>query len=88
MRYSHTIDPRTGRPITHRLASASVVHQSCTYADGLATAINVMGPEKGLAFGEERDLAVFMVVRAEGGFEEKMTSAFEKLKGRKSPIKF
>ena len=79
VRYSHTLDPRTGQPITHSLASVSVVHQSCLYADGLATAINVMGPEKGFAFAEARGLAAFMIVRQGDGFAEKMTSQFEKL---------
>ncbi len=79
VRYSHTLDPRTGQPITHGLASVSVVHQSCLYADGLATAINVMGPEKGFAFAEARGLAAFMIVRQGDGFAEKMTSQFEKL---------
>ena len=79
VRYSHTIDPRTGRPITHALASVSVINKSCAYADGLATAINVMGPEKGFAFAEKRNLAVFMIVRQEDGFVEKMTESFEEL---------
>ena len=79
VRYSHTLDPRTGQPITHGLASVSVVHQSCLYADGLATAINVMGPEKGFAFAEARGLTAFMIVRQGDGFVEKMTSQFEKL---------
>ena len=79
IRYSHTIDPRTGRPITHALASVTVLHKSCAYADGLATAINVMGPEKGIAFAEKRNLAVFMIIRQGDGFVEKMTSDFEKL---------
>ena len=82
VRYSHTIDPRTGRPISHRLASVSVVHKSCTYADGLATAINVMGPLKGLAFAEERNLAVLLVARNGDRFEEKMTAEFEAMLGR------
>ncbi len=79
VRYSHTIDPRTGRPITHALASVTVLHKSCAYADGLATAINVMGPEKGFAFAEKRNLAVFMIVRQGDEFLEKMTSNFKKM---------
>lgn len=79
VRYSHTIDPRTGRPITHALASVTVLHKSCAYADGLATAINVMGPEKGFAFAKKRNLAVFMIVRRGDGFVEKMTPGFEKM---------
>ena len=79
VRYSHTIDPRTGQPITHALASVSVLHKSCAYADGLATAINVMGPEMGFAYAEKRNLAVFMIVRQGDGFVEKMTESFEAL---------
>ena len=44
VRYSHTIDPATGYPITHRLASITVIHESCGLADAWATALNVAGP--------------------------------------------
>lgn len=47
--YSHIIDPRTGYPIQNHVVSASVIADSCTLADGLATALMVMGPEKGVA---------------------------------------
>lgn len=46
-RYSHTIDPSTGRPVTHTVTSVSVVTESCMTADALATAINVLGVERG-----------------------------------------
>ncbi len=46
--YSHVLDPRTGRPVTDGVVSASVVAANCTVADGLATALMVMGPEKGV----------------------------------------
>ncbi len=52
VRYSHVIDPRTGYPVTNRVVSASVVAADCTLADGLATAVMVMGAEKGLALIE------------------------------------
>lgn len=76
VRYSHTIDPRTGRPITHKLASVTVIHHSCTLADGLATAIDVMGPESGYEFALAQQLPVFMIVRDNTGFVEKMTPQF------------
>ncbi len=47
--YCHVFDPRCGRPVTTRVVSASVVSDTCTFADGLATALMVMSPEKGLA---------------------------------------
>jgi thiamine biosynthesis lipoprotein len=77
--YSHTLDPRTGRPVEHKLGSVTVLHSSCMTADGLATALTVFGPEKGLAFAEERELAVLFIVRTDNGVEEVMTPAFEAL---------
>jgi thiamine biosynthesis lipoprotein len=47
--YSHILDPRTGRPVQNGVVSATVIAANCTVADGLATALMVMGPEKGLA---------------------------------------
>lgn len=76
VRYSHTIDPRTGRPITHKMASVTVVHASCMVADAFATAIDVLGPEKGYEFALEQKLPVFMLVRQDGRFAEKMTPNF------------
>jgi thiamine biosynthesis lipoprotein len=48
VRYSHIIDPQTGYPVTHHVVSVSILADDCTLADGLATAVLVMGPEKGL----------------------------------------
>lgn len=78
VRYSHTINPFTGRPITHKLASVTVVHEKCAMADGWATALNVAGPEKGMALAEANHLAVFMIVREGDTFIEKTSSEFEK----------
>jgi FAD:protein FMN transferase len=79
VRYSHTIDPQTGRPITHHLASVTVIHDSCMVADGLATAIDVLGPEKGLRLADKMGLAVFLIIREDTSFIEKMTPQFEKV---------
>jgi thiamine biosynthesis lipoprotein len=79
IRYSHMIDPRSGRPITHHLASVTVLHDSCMIADALATAIDIMGPETGLEFALMRELPVFLIVRKGNGFIEKMTPEFEKI---------
>jgi thiamine biosynthesis lipoprotein len=74
-RYSHTIDPRTGHPVQHGLASVTVVHDSTMRADGLATALNVLGPEEGFALAEAEELAALFLVRRPNGFEERYTSA-------------
>ena len=73
-RVSHTIDPRTGEPIRHRLASVTVVSKSCAEADGWSTALNVLGPEAGFTLAESLELPAYFVVRAEGGFETRYTS--------------
>jgi hypothetical protein len=49
--YAHILDPRTGRPVTNGVVSATVVAANCTVADGLATALMVMGPQKGNGAG-------------------------------------
>ncbi|SDK22415.1 thiamine biosynthesis lipoprotein [Microbulbifer yueqingensis] len=76
VRYSHSIDPRTGRPLQHRLASVTVIADICAEADGLATALNVMGADAGLKLAEREGLAVFMLVKTDNGFEERFSSAF------------
>ncbi|MEM7412764.1 MAG: FAD:protein FMN transferase [Myxococcota bacterium] len=62
-RFSHTIDPRTGSPIAHPLASVTVVHPSAAWADAWATALNVLGPEAGYARAESEGLAAYFLVR-------------------------
>jgi FAD:protein FMN transferase len=56
--YAHIIDPRTGRPIEHRLASVSVIHSSAAQADGFATALLVLGPDAGPRLAEKLGLHV------------------------------
>ncbi|TAA47561.1 FAD:protein FMN transferase [Corallincola spongiicola] len=77
IRYSHTIDPETGHPINHRLVSATVIAPSCMTADGLATALMVMGPEKGRLFAEQHQLPVLMIVKTDDGFVEYTSPSFE-----------
>lgn len=77
-RYSHTISPITGEPITHHLASVTVVHKSCMKADGWATALNVMGFEKGSKVAKALSLPVMFIVKTKDGFEEMMTDQFKK----------
>jgi thiamine biosynthesis lipoprotein len=82
LRYSHTIDPITGRPITHKLASVTIFDSTCLRADGLATGIFVMGPEKGYDFAVRMELPVYLIVKTDNGFKEikspKFIELFEK----------
>ena len=76
-RVSHTIDPRTGRPVTHGLASVTVLHDRCVWADAWATALNVLGPEAGFELAERHGIAALFLVRGERSIiQEKVTSAF------------
>lgn len=75
-RFSHIINPQTAKPIDHKLVSVTVIHPSSMTADGLSTAIMVMGPEKGLAFAQQHDLAVMMIAKTDDGFEEINTVKF------------
>jgi FAD:protein FMN transferase len=49
VRYSHVIDPKSGYPVSNGVVSATIIADDCTLADGLGTAVMVMGPEKGMA---------------------------------------
>ena len=77
VRYSHTIDPRTGKPITHNLASVTVLADTAAVADALATAFMVMGAEKTLELAEQRDIPVYLLVKADEGFQASHNEAFE-----------
>ena len=80
VRLSHLIDPRTGRPIAHALASVTVVHADAVRADALATGLSVLGPEAGLALAEEKGLAAYFIVRERGGaLRAVTTSAFPRV---------
>ena len=75
-RYSHTIDPRDGNPIDHELVSATVIMPSCADADAWATAMMVLGPDLGLQIAEANNLAVYMLLKAETGFDARYSSMF------------
>ncbi|BET26844.1 thiamine biosynthesis lipoprotein [Limnobacter thiooxidans] len=78
--YSHTIDPRNGRPIEHGLASVSVVHASCMWADGWATALNVLGVHTARELAIQHEIAVRFVERLhDGSLLETITPAFREL---------
>jgi thiamine biosynthesis lipoprotein len=78
-RYSHTIDPRTGYPVNHKLTGVTVVSKQTAYADAVATAFLVLGPEEGLALAEKLRIAAYFLVRTDRGIEDKSSSQFEQL---------
>ena len=82
VRYSHLIDPRTGRPIRHRLASVTVLSDTCAEADAFATGLMVLGPDEGYKLAESLGLAAAFIVKTDVGFEQKRTSNWPGAKDR------
>ncbi len=78
-RYSHTIDPSTGAPITHHGVSVSViaVDGNIIRADALATALNVLGPQRGLALAEQENIPAWFIEHTEAGLRVQYTQAMK-----------
>lgn len=77
VRYSHIINPVTGKPVNNRVVSVTVLDKSCMTADGLATGLMVMGEKKGLEVAQQNNIPVFMIVKTDEGFEELASDAFK-----------
>jgi thiamine biosynthesis lipoprotein len=80
--YSHTIDTRTGRPVTHNLAAVTVVNPSAAYADAMATALLVLGPEDGPSLATKLEIAGYFLVRNRTGIREITTPVFDQLSAK------
>ena len=77
-RYSHIIDPGTGRPVNHGLASATVVATTTMEADALSTSLLVLGPDVGMRFSVEHDIAAFFVIDRNGSYGGVPSPAFKR----------
>ncbi|MEW6982315.1 FAD:protein FMN transferase [Colwelliaceae bacterium 6471] len=75
-RFSHIIDPHTGKPISHKLVSVTVIHPSSMTADGLSTAMMVMGEDEAYAFAQENNIAAYLISKTDDGFKEQITVKF------------
>jgi thiamine biosynthesis lipoprotein len=75
-RFSHTIDPDTGQPIAHHLASVTVIADDSMTADALATGFTVMGYERASALATRENIPAYFIIRTENGFEGHQTPAF------------
>jgi FAD:protein FMN transferase len=83
-RYSHEIDPRTGRPVSRRLTSVSVVAPECALADAFSTALIVLGAEDGFACASRLGIAAcFIVAEPDGTLVDRATPEFLALGGRR-----
>jgi thiamine biosynthesis lipoprotein len=79
VRYSHTIDPRTGWPVRHQLVSVTVVHETAALADAWATALTVLGTDAALRTATEQGLAVYLISRDGEAFTVQKTAEIEGL---------
>jgi thiamine biosynthesis lipoprotein len=84
-RVAHILDPRTGRPLTHRLASVTVIDALAVRADAFDTALMVLGPDEGMALATRLDLAALFIERTKNGFSERATPRFEEI-ARMAPL--
>lgn len=75
-RFSHIINPRSGRPVEHGLASVTVVAPSALQADAWSTALMVLGPEAGLELARRENLAALFIARNGDGFTETRSPGF------------
>ena len=78
-RYSHEIDPRNGRPVTHSLAAAYVIDESTARADALATTYMILGPDAAEDLASRQGQAVYFIYKSGGdGFEDYVSAEFNR----------
>ncbi len=81
IRYAHIIDPRTGYPISNKVVSVTIIAGTCAFADGLATAIMVLGAEKGIDLINRLDEVegLIIVERKDGSLADFYSKGFKVL---------
>ncbi|CAA0091656.1 FAD:protein FMN transferase [BD1-7 clade bacterium] len=76
-RYTHIIDPVSGRPVTHGLTSVTVIADDVAQADAWATALLVLGEDAGFQLAKDVGLAIYMIYHTDGGLDAKYTEAMK-----------
>jgi len=82
-RYSHTVNPATGSPVTHNLASVSVVAADATLADAYATLLMALGEQQGKTFADTHGINAYFIWRTDQGFETADTVGFRQVLSKK-----
>ncbi|WP_237363585.1 FAD:protein FMN transferase [Vibrio marisflavi] len=77
VRYSHLINPRTGKPIQNRVVSVTVIDKSCMTADGYATMFSIMGEQESIALANRENIPLLLIVKTNQGFEEFRSDTFD-----------
>ena len=84
-RLSHFIDPKTGRPIEQKGLSVTVADDQCIRADALATAMAVLGPDKGFDLANEKNWKVYFIYFQDNTWLEQATTNMNSLFGTRAP---
>lgn len=74
--YSHIIDPKTGRPVSHHLLATTVLHDNPTLADAWSTALLCLGEVEGKAIAEKENIRALFIYHEGNELKEVMSSAF------------
>ncbi len=77
VRYSHIINPKTGKPINNKVVSVTVLDASCMTADGLSTGLMVLGETEGIRIANKENIPVLYIVKTDDGFKEYASEAFK-----------
>ncbi|MCD9513594.1 FAD:protein FMN transferase [Photobacterium carnosum] len=83
VRYSHLINPKTGRPIDNHVVSVTVIASSCMTADAYATTFSVMGEDESIALANQENIPVMLIVKTKDGFIEYKSKTFEQYVDKK-----
>ncbi|MEQ1544539.1 FAD:protein FMN transferase [Methyloglobulus sp.] len=74
--YSHILNPKTGRPVTHHLHSVTVMHDDPTWADAWDTALLCVGEKEAARIAEAEKLKVLLIYDKDKKLKEHMSKAF------------
>ncbi|MCD9468421.1 FAD:protein FMN transferase [Photobacterium iliopiscarium] len=83
VRYSHLINPKTGRPIDNHVVSVTVIAPSCMTADAYATTFSVMGEDESIALANKENIPVMLIVKTKNGFVEYKSNTFNQYVDKK-----
>ena len=79
--YSHTLNPKTGKPITHKLKSVTILHPSNAIADAWATAFMASEPETAFSLAETYKIKALFITQEEEGFQTRLSPSMSSYLG-------
>jgi thiamine biosynthesis lipoprotein len=79
-RYSHIIDARTGKPVTHNTVSVTVLANDPARADAWSTALLCLGSQEGLAVANKHDITALFIDDNKGVLKEIKTASYHQMK--------